>query len=117
MPDAGQAHIAHRQQRRRFSEVDPFEYEDGDSVILQFQIGEVQSDMLTSDPDFLTLSYTRTMMAFLLFNSEPTSELVDKLRSRHAPYLIKSCQSSVPRTCLDRSVRRHAPYAIEPQAQ
>ena len=27
--------------------------------------------MLASDPDFLVLSYTRTMMAFLLFNSEP----------------------------------------------
>jgi spermidine synthase len=53
----------------------------------------------------------------LWIRDEPTSELVDKLRSRHAPYLIKSCQSSFPRTCLDRSVRRHAPCAIEAQAQ
>ena len=65
MPDTGRAHIAYRQQRRRFSEVEPFVYEDGDSVTLQFQIGEVQSEMLASDPDFLVLSYTRTMMAFL----------------------------------------------------
>lgn len=52
-------------------EVEPFLYEDGDSVTLQFQIGEVQSEMLASDPDFLVLSYTRKMMAFMLFNSEP----------------------------------------------
>jgi hypothetical protein len=36
MPDMGQAHIAYRQQRRRFAEVEPFVYEDGDSVTLQF---------------------------------------------------------------------------------
>jgi spermidine synthase len=71
MPDTGQAHIAYRQQRRIFFEVEPFVYEDGDSVTPQFKIGEIQSEMLASDPDFLALSYTRTMMAFMLFNSEP----------------------------------------------
>jgi len=49
----------------------PIVYEDGDSVTLQFRIGEIQSEMLASDPSFLVLSYTRTMMAFMLFNKEP----------------------------------------------
>jgi len=53
----------------------------------------------------------------LWIRDEPTSDLVDKLRSRHAPYLIKSCQLSIPGTCLDRSEERHAPCAIEAQAQ
>jgi hypothetical protein len=73
MPDTGQAHIAYRQQRRRFAEVEPFVYEDGDSVTLQFQVGEIQSEMLASDPDFLVLSYTRTMMAFLLLTVSPSA--------------------------------------------
>ena len=73
MPDMGQAHIAYRQQRRRFAEVEPFVYEDGNSVTLQSQIGEVQSEMLASDPDFLVLSYTRTMMAFLLLTVSPSA--------------------------------------------
>ena len=71
MPDTGQVPIAYRQQRRRIAEVEPLVYEDGDSVTMQFQIGEIQSEMLASDPDFLVLSYTRTMMAFMLFNREP----------------------------------------------
>jgi spermidine synthase len=58
-------------QQRRFTEVRPRIYQDGDSVTLQFQIGEIQSEMLASDPNFLVLSYTRTMMAFLLFHQEP----------------------------------------------
>ena len=36
-------------------------------MILQFQIGEIQSEMLVSNPNLLVLSYTRTMMAFLPF--------------------------------------------------
>jgi hypothetical protein len=68
MPGKGQAYIAYRQQRRRFAEVEPFVYEDGDSVTLQVQVGEIQSEMLADDPDFLVLSYTRTMMSFMLFN-------------------------------------------------
>src|SRR5882757_8763181 len=58
-------------QQRRFTEVRPRIYQDGDSVTLQFQIGEIQSEMLASDPNFLVLSYTRTMMAFLLFHEAP----------------------------------------------
>ena len=57
MEDLGQVDIAYREQRRRLAVVRPRVYEDGDSVTLQFQIGEVQSQMLTSDPNFLVLSY------------------------------------------------------------
>src|SRR5260370_33689643 len=71
MPETGRAYFAYREQRRRFAELDPFVYEDGDSVTMQFQIGEIQSEMLASDPNSLVLSYTRTMMAFMLFNREP----------------------------------------------
>jgi spermidine synthase len=40
-------------------------YEDGDVVTLQFQIGEVQSQMRMSDPHGLVLAYTRAMLSFL----------------------------------------------------
>jgi spermidine synthase len=46
-------------------------YQDGDSLSLQFPNGEIQSRMLTSDPNHLVLSYTRTMMAFPFFRPEP----------------------------------------------
>jgi spermidine synthase len=71
MPETGQIHIAYREQRRRLAEVEPIVYQDGDRVTLQFRIGEIQSEMLAGNPNFLTLSYTRTMMAFMLFNREP----------------------------------------------
>jgi spermidine synthase len=58
-------HKSSRIQQRRVAEVRPHVYQDGDSVTMQFQIGEIQSEMLVSDPNFLVLSYTRTMMAFL----------------------------------------------------
>jgi hypothetical protein len=57
--------------RRSFADVRPRVYQDGDSVSLQFQIGEIQSEMLASDPNFLVLSYTRTMAAFTHFYQEP----------------------------------------------
>src|SRR5260370_9908410 len=71
MPETGRFYVAYREQRRGLSEVDPIVYEDGGSVTLQFQIGEVQSEMLASDPNYLVLSYTRTMMAFMFFNRKP----------------------------------------------
>ncbi len=51
----------------------PFIYEDteGGTVSLFFRIGDVQSQMSEAAPDDLVLPYTRTMMAFLLFNSSP----------------------------------------------
>jgi spermidine synthase len=71
MPETGRFYVAYREQRRGLSEVEPIVYEDGESVTLQFQIGEVQSEMLASDPNYLVLSYTRTMMAFMFFNRKP----------------------------------------------
>jgi len=47
-----------RIQQRRFAEVRPRVYHDRDSVTMQFQIGEIQSEVLVSDPNFLVLSYT-----------------------------------------------------------
>jgi hypothetical protein len=71
MEEMGQVDITYRTERRRLAGTKPIVYEDADSVTLQFRIGEIQSEMLASDPSFLVLSYTRTMMAFMLFNKEP----------------------------------------------
>ena len=49
----------------------PFLYEEDGLVTLCFEIGSVQSQMLTDAPDHLVLSYTRTMMDFLLFTRFP----------------------------------------------
>src|SRR5260370_13658857 len=46
-------------------------YEEEGTVTLCFQIGSIQSQMLEDAPDHLVLSYTRTMMAFLLFKRSP----------------------------------------------
>lgn len=70
-PDAGQSDGVHSNHRRKFAELRPHVCEDGDSVTLQFYIGEVQSEMRASDPNFLVLAYTRTMAAFTLFHPEP----------------------------------------------
>jgi spermidine synthase len=72
MEEMEQVDIAYRAQRRRFAATEPIVYEDGDSVTLQFRIGEVQSEMFVSDPNFLVLPYTRTMMSFLLFRKQPS---------------------------------------------
>lgn len=45
--------------------------DDGDVRSLHFSSGAVQSSMRVSEPFELNLSYTRTMMGFLLFNPEP----------------------------------------------
>jgi spermidine synthase len=62
---------ADRIEQRTVAEARPHVYQDGDSVTMQFRIGEVQSEMLVSDPNVLVLSYTRTMMDFLLFHEAP----------------------------------------------
>lgn len=71
MEKMGQVDIAYPAQQRRFAVTEPIVDEDGDSVTLQFRIGEIQSEMSKSDPNFLALSYTRTMTDFMLFNKEP----------------------------------------------
>jgi spermidine synthase len=61
----------HHHCRRNFADVRPRVYRDGDSVSLQFYIGEIQSEMRASDPNLLVLAYTRTMAAFTLFYPQP----------------------------------------------
>jgi spermidine synthase len=56
---------------RRVAEVRPRIYQDRDSMSLQFQIGEIQSEMRISDPNRLVLSYTRAMISFLHLLEEP----------------------------------------------
>lgn len=52
---------------------EPFVFEGEDSISLHFDLHSIQSVMQKSDPDSLLLGYTRTMMGFLLFKSEPKS--------------------------------------------
>lgn len=49
----------------------PYLCESDDSCSLHFDRVAVQSEMRRSKPDELVLGYTRTMMAFLLFNPAP----------------------------------------------
>ena len=51
--------------------VRPYVREELDARSLHFSISEIQSRMQILRPDVLELEYTRTMMAFLLFNPEP----------------------------------------------
>ncbi|MGZ8270812.1 MAG: fused MFS/spermidine synthase [Methylophilus sp.] len=50
---------------------EPFVFEEDATRSLHFDLHTVQSVMLKSDPESLVLSYTRTMMGFLLFKPEP----------------------------------------------
>jgi spermidine synthase len=49
----------------------PFVLDKGPRRLLHFDFGAIQSAMLMSSPQRLILAYTREMMTFLLFNSEP----------------------------------------------
>jgi len=82
-----------RIRQRRFAEVRPRVCEDGNRVSLQFQIGEIQSEMLTDDPNSLLLSYTRAMMAFLLFFPEPRRIAIIGLGGGSMP---KWCYQQLP---------------------
>jgi spermidine synthase len=86
-----------RIQERWSTEVRPRVCEDGDNVSLQFQIGEIQSAMLASDPDFLVLSYTRTMTAFRLFYPEPEQIAMIGLGGGS---LVKWCYRNLPETYI-----------------
>ena len=46
-------------------------HEDNGELSLHFTFPTIQSRMLKADPERLVLDYTRTMMGFLLFQSEP----------------------------------------------
>lgn len=94
MQEAGLANGA-KSNRRRFAEVRPRVYQDGNRVSLQFQIGEIQSEMLASDPNFLVLSYTRTMVTFTLFHQEPKRIAIIGLGGGSIP---KWCYHQLPAT-------------------
>src|SRR6476620_10511874 len=95
MPEAALADRTYNNCRRSFAELRPRIYQDGDSVSLQFQIGEIQSEMLASDPNFLVLSYTRTMVAFTLFNPAPRRIAIIGLGGGSIP---KWCYHQLPVT-------------------
>jgi spermidine synthase len=88
-------HSVNRIQQRGFAEVRPHVHQDGDSVTMQFRIGEIQSEMLVSNPNFLVLSYTRTMMAFLLFHESPERIAMIGLGGGSMP---KWCYHQLPAT-------------------
>jgi spermidine synthase len=51
----------------------PFLTEGVSALTLHFNIGAIQSLMIKNDPEFLALGYTKTMIGFLLFQTNPKS--------------------------------------------
>ncbi|MGO4210796.1 fused MFS/spermidine synthase [Terriglobus sp. YAF25] len=82
-----------RNQRRTPVGVEPIVHRDGNRVSLQFQIGEIQSEMLVDDPVFLTLPYTRTMIDFMLCHRNPTHIVMIGLGGGSIP---KWCYREMP---------------------
>ncbi len=72
-----------------------FAFDHGDIRTLHFDEKFIQSAMRISAPDELLLSYTRTMMAFLLFNPEPRHILMIGLGGGS---LAKCCHRMLPAT-------------------
>lgn len=73
----------------------PSVHDEEDVRCLRFNSGVVQSTMRVSAPFELDLSYTRTMMGFLLFNSEPQHILIVGLGGGS---LSKYCYREFPQT-------------------
>ena len=65
---------------------------------LHFSALEAQSRMLKQEPDRLVLGYTRTMMAFLLFNSQPDHIAMIGLGGGS---LAKFCYRELPHARID----------------
>ncbi len=51
----------------------PFIYDEKTTLSMHFDTHSIQSVMLKTDPEYLILGYTRTMMGFLFFTPEPKS--------------------------------------------
>jgi spermidine synthase len=85
----------------------PFIYEDDDLATLYFCIGSIQSQMKQDRPDHLVLSYTRTMMAFLLFNPSPKTIAMIGLGGGS---MAKWCYRELPST--DITVAEINPHVI-----
>ena len=73
----------------------PFVFDDGGLRSLHFDRKIMQSAMSIAEPDELTFGYTRAMMGFLLFNSEPKHILMIGLGGGS---LAKYCYSRLPST-------------------
>ncbi len=71
----------------------PIVYTDGDRRCLMFADGMIQSEMLLSDPNRLTLAYTRAMMCFVLFQPVPRDMLIVGLGGGS---LVKFCLQYLP---------------------
>jgi spermidine synthase len=71
----------------------PFIRDSGPLRYLHFDLDDVQSVMRHDDPDALCLAYTRKMMAFLLFNTEPRRILLLGLGGGS---LAKFCYRQLP---------------------
>jgi spermidine synthase len=72
----------------------PFVHESLTSKALHFSYGEIQSRMQLQDPSALDLEYTRTMMAFLLFEPQPSCIAMIGLGGGS---LAKFCHRYLPR--------------------
>lgn len=73
----------------------PFVVDDGTVRRLHFSLDYVQSEMNVKDPHALAFSYTRKMMAFLLFTPQPRHVVIVGLGGGS---LTKFCQRQLPRT-------------------
>jgi spermidine synthase len=72
-------------------------YEEADVVTLQFQIGEVQSQMRMSDPHGLVLAYTRAMVSFLRASPVPRRIAMIGLGGGS---MAKWCYRQLPETAI-----------------
>jgi len=75
----------------------PFIEDSGPLRYLHFDLDNVQSVMRIDDPDALCLTYTRKMMAFLLFNPNPRRILQLGLGGGS---LAKFCYKQLPRAAI-----------------
>ncbi|MES2015484.1 MAG: transferase spermidine synthase [Pseudomonadota bacterium] len=73
----------------------PIVYTDGDRRCLMFSDGVIQSEMLLSDPDALTLAYTRAIMCFVLFQPAPRHLVIVGMGGGS---LVKFCLRYLPTT-------------------
>ena len=75
----------------------PFIVDSGRYRFLHFDLDAVQSAMELDDPEQLSLAYTRKMMTFLLFSTEPSRILLLRLGGGS---LAKFCYKRLPHTAL-----------------
>ncbi len=98
----------------------PIVYTEGDRRCLMFSDGAIQSEMLLSDPDALTLPYTRAMMCFVLFHPAPCDIFIVGLGGGS---LVKFCYRYLPNTRItvleidQRVIALRDSFAIPPDGE